>query len=81
MITALHGLSLLAHAKALGGEKGTENAKQQVELFTNSTWAVWAVLTIITSAMAIALVLWLRDAILVGLRESQKREESKVSAL
>jgi hypothetical protein len=77
MITALHGLSLLAHAKALGGVEGTEKAKQQVELFTNSTWAVWAVLTIITSAMAIAIVLWLRGAILVELRELQKREESK----
>ncbi len=80
IITALHGLSLMAYAKALGGKSGIENAAEQVELFTNSTWALWAVLTIITSAMAIATVLWLHRAVLAELRELQTREEEKYAS-
>jgi hypothetical protein len=80
MITALHGLSLLAQAKGLGGKSGFENADEQVKLFTTSTWPLWAVLTIITSAMAVAIVLWLRRAVLAELRELQEQEELKYAS-
>jgi hypothetical protein len=74
MTTALHGLSLLAHAKALGGKSGDANPGEQIELFTESTWAIWVVLTIVTFAMAAAIVLWLREAVVVELRELQEKE-------
>jgi hypothetical protein len=77
MIAALHGLSLLAHAKALGGKTGDEHREEQIELFTDSTWAIWVVLTVVTSAMAAAIVLWLRGAVVVELRELQEKEKEK----
>jgi hypothetical protein len=77
IITGLHGLSLLAHARALGGKTGSNHPADQVRLFTDSTWAIWAVLTVVTSAMAVAIVLWLRKAVLTELRKLQENEIKK----
>jgi hypothetical protein len=80
IITGLHGLSLLAHAGKLGGETGISPSDLfllQVGLFTESTWAIWVVLTVVTSAMAVAIVLWLRKAVLTELRKLQENEIKK----
>jgi hypothetical protein len=57
MIMASQGLSLWAHAVRL------DSSTARVALFTESTWPVWAMITIVVSVMAAALVMWLRERI------------------
>lgn len=67
VIATVYGMSLAAHASRL-----TENERMQ--LFTHSTWAFWAIATLIISIVAGGSIVWLRAAIVRHLRNREEEE-------
>lgn len=81
-VTALHGLALFSHARSLSTLKIGSEA-DQVALFTESTWAIWAVLLIVTSGFIAAILIWLRERIaqrLLTLHEEELEALTKFNA-
>lgn len=67
VIATVYGMSLAAHARRM-----TET--ERLQLFTNSTWAFWAIATLIISIVAGGSIVWLRAAIVRHLRHREEEE-------
>ena len=79
IVAALQGLTLALHAREMLLSRTVSRARQ-VDLFIESTWPIWALLTIIISSMAIAIVLRLRASVISELRRLQEDALSKLQS-
>lgn len=83
VIATVYGISLSAHAARIadvgGGARQVQQA--QLDLFSQSTWALWAIATLIISMVAVGCILWLRAQVVRELRDREAIELTQINQL
>lgn len=82
VIATVYGISLSAHAARIaqvGNERQVQRA--QLDLFSQSTWALWAIATLLISIVAVGCIVWLRAQVVRELRDREAIELAQINQL